>query len=94
MNDNPQRIREPELKEVLMSLESLSNRYDGLTFDLRNKIQSIHNPPQLEPMNKSLDVNAKDKPSDCIGLMNEQIDRLKTYANRVEDLLGKLNQII
>lgn len=94
MNDVPQREREPELKEVLISLENLSNRFDGLTLDLKNKIQSIHNPPQLEPANKPMDEEKSSKPDDMVGCMNEQINRLKNYGNRIEDLLMKLNKII
>lgn len=94
MNDVPQREREPELKEVLILLENLSSRFDGLTLDLKNKIQSIHNPPQLEPANKPLDNKEPLKPDDMVGCMNEQINRLKNYGNRLEDLLMKLNRII
>ncbi len=94
MNDVPQREREPELKEVLISLENLSNRFDGLTLDLKNKIRSIHNPPQLEPANKPMDGEKSSKPDDMVGCMNEQINRLKNYGNRIEDLLMKLNKII
>lgn len=94
MNDVPQREREPELKEVLISLENLSSRYDGLTLDLKNKIQSIHNPPQLEAANKAMDNKEPSKPDDMVGCMNEQINRLKAYGNRLEDLLMKLNRIV
>ena len=67
MNDVPQREIEPELKEVLISLENLSSRYDGLTLDLKNKIQSIHNPPQLEAANKAMDDKEPSKPDDMVG---------------------------
>jgi hypothetical protein len=93
MNDNLQRVREPELKEVLISLETLSNRFDGLTIDLKNKIQLIHNPPQLEPVNKTMEGAKSLKPDCMISSLNEQINRLKDYGNRIEDLLMKLNNI-
>lgn len=92
MNDVPQREREPELKEVLISLENLSSRYDGLTLDLRNKVIAIYNAPELEATNK-MDTEPS-KPDDMVGCMNEQINRLKAYGNRLEDLLMKLNRIV
>lgn len=90
----PSREREPELKEVLTSLELLSSRFDDLTLNLKGKIQSIYNPPELEPQSKTTDNKEPANPNDMVGFMNEQINRLKICHDRLEGLLGKLNKII
>ena len=92
MSDGPVREREPELKESLIQLENLNNRFDQLTIDLKNKIQSIHNPPQIETKSP-MDMEKKVEPADLVGRINNQIDSLKTHANRVEDLLVKISRI-
>ena len=90
----PQREREPELKEVLNSLENLSNRFDELTIKLKTKIQSIHNPPQLEPIDEPTDGEKTLKPQDMIGCINEQVSKLQNCGNRIESLLMLLHKII
>lgn len=95
MNNAVERVKEPELKEILNSLENLTSRFDGLTLNFKDKINSIYNPPQLEPGNKPLDVLKEEpKPNDMISCINNQLDRLKVYSNRMEDILVKLDRII
>ena len=88
-------LKEPELKEILNSLENLTSRFDGLTLNFKDKINSIYNPPQLEPGNKSLDVLKEEpKPGDMISCINNQLSKLRIYSNRMEEILVKLNRII
>lgn len=92
MNDLPQRERESELKEILLSVEDLCRRYDGLTVELRNKIQAIHNPSHIEK--QSIPENKIAEPTDFVGKITMQIETLKNYSNRLEYLLGKMHKII
>jgi hypothetical protein len=95
MDDMPQRAREPELKEILISLQNLSSRFDELTIDLKSSIQSIYNPPELELSSKPPTGERKEEKSDdMIGCLNEQINKLKDYGNRLENLLRRLRSII
>lgn len=90
--NGPQREREPELKECLMALENLASRYDGLTLDLRNKVKAIYNAPEPESPYQ-MDAEPP-KPDDMVGCINEQINRLAAYSDRLEDLLDKLHRIV
>ena len=95
MNNAEEQVKEPELKKILNSLENLTSRFDGLTLNFKDKINSIYNPPQLEPENKSLDVLKEEpKPGDMISCINNQLSKLRIYSNRMEEILVKLNRII
>ena len=95
MNNAEERVKEPELKEILNSLENLTSRFDELTLNFKDKINSIYNPPHLEPGNKSLDVLKEEpKPGDMISCINNQLSKLRIYSNRMEEILVKLNRII
>lgn len=96
MINTPKREREPELKETLMALENLSNRFDGLTLDLRTKVQAIYSQPSPEPnplVHKPV-APTHPTPFDMVSSINEQVERLREYANRVEVLLMQLNRIV
>ena len=95
MNNVPQREREPELKEIAMAYESNLNRMDALTVELRNKVRSIHNPPQLEPASKNpSEGELKGRPDDAISDLCGKNERLEMYNNRLEDVLQALCRII
>lgn len=95
MNNNPQREREPELKEIVMAYESNLNTMDALIVELRNKVRSIHNPPQLEPASKNpSEGELKGNPDDAISELCSKNERLEMYNNRLEDILQALSRII
>lgn len=95
MNNVPQREREPELKEIAIAYESNLNMMDALTAELRNKVRSIHNPPQLEPVIKNTsEGELKCRPDDAISELCSKNERLEMYNNRLEDILQALSRII
>lgn len=94
--NSPQRERQPELKEVLISIENLSNKYDGLTVELKNKIEAIYTPPDsmLKDPSGTATNNIPPVGQHLVGAINEQIVRLSHYAERLEMLLLKMNGIV
>ena len=96
MENAVQRIREPELKEITIAYESNLNRMDELTMELRSKIRTIYNPPQLEVAGKSMDNNSEKKivQDDVVSELIEKNKRLEVYNCRIEDMLQLLSRII
>lgn len=91
----PKREREPELKEISMAYEINLNEMDSLTIELRNKVRSIHNPPQTENANKALCTpEIEDKTDDLISDLSRKNKRLETYNKRLAETLQALSRIV
>lgn len=81
---------QPALTEMGQRLQDCVNRFDGLTIDLRNKLQTIKRFD--EPCVLKDDV--KEKQPDCImDELNRMVFKIRDYNNRLEECLRHLNQI-
>jgi len=95
MNEVTKREREPELKEITMAYEIQLNRMEAMTINLRDKVRSIYNPPQLEPETKLLsEAELKGRADDALSELHGKNERLESYNNRLEDILKSLGRII
>lgn len=95
MENLASREREPELKEVLNQLESLSAQFDSTTVSMKNRIDAIYLPSELaSPDNPAQPGIDKEKPSDMIGQINKKITSLREYHARLAYLNERLGRII
>lgn len=95
MNNLPSREREPELKEILNQLESLSAQFDSITVGMKNKICAIYSPSELTSSgNPMKPVADKEIPNDMIGQINKKILGLQEYHTRLTYLNEILGRII
>jgi len=91
MNDKPSREREPELKEVHISLEHIANKNGDLINQIKNKINMIYRTSEPEEPNSKLGGPVSDE---AISLINEQIRRLQSHSDELERILKNLDRII
>ena len=80
---------QPALTELGQRLQDCVNRFDGLTIELKNKLQTIKRFD--EPCLKD---DEKEKQPECImDELNSMVFKIRDYNNRLEECLSHLNQI-
>ena len=81
---------QPALTEIGQRLQDYVNRFDGLTIELKNKLQTIKRFD--EPC--ALKGDEKEKQPDCImDELSRMVFKIREYNNRLEECLRNLNQI-
>lgn len=80
---------QPALAELGQRLQDCVNRFDGLTIELKNKLQTIKRLD--EPCLKS---DEEEKQPECImDELNHMVCKIRDYNNRLEECLKHLSQI-
>jgi hypothetical protein len=80
---------QPALTELGERLQECVNRFDGLTIELKNKLQTIKRFD--EPCLKG---DEKEKQPECImDELNRMVFKIRDYNKRLEECLRHLNQI-
>ena len=81
---------QPALTEMGQRLQDCVDRFDGLTIELKNKLQTIKRFD--EPCQLKDDI--KEKQPDCIvDELNRMVFKIRDYNNPLEECLRHLNQI-
>lgn len=80
---------QPALTELGQRLQDCVNRFDGLTIELKNKLQTIKrfDEPCLKGDEK------EEQPECIIDELNRMVFKIRDYNNRLEECLRHLNQI-
>ena len=80
---------QPALTELGQRLQDYVDRFDGLTIELKNKLQTIKRFD--EPCLKD---DEKEKQPECVmDELNRLVFKIRNYNNRLEECLMHLNKI-
>ena len=93
MDSLPKNEGEPKLREFAKAYDESLNRMELLTIDIRQKVRSLHNPPQLERGGPATD-GEQGSTVDAISDLFCKNARLEMYNNRLEEIVHALNRII
>jgi len=89
--DTPTEVRRPELVSLTERFQSAVNRFDGLTCEVRTKLQNIKR--YSEPEHK-MEPQIEKQPESFAEEMHRLICRVEEYNSRLEFNLRHLNEII
>ena len=89
--DTPTEVRRPELVALTERFQSAVNRFDGLTFEVRTKLQSIKRYSEPEP---KMEAQIEKQPESFAEEMHRLICKVEEYNSRLEFNLRHLNEMI
>ena len=89
--DTPIEVRRPELVALTERFQSAVNRFDGLTCEVRTKLQNIKRYSEPEP---KMDAQIEKQPESFAEEMHRLICKVEEYNSRLEFNLRHLNEMI
>ena len=89
--DTPTEVRRPEFVALTERFQSAVNRFDGLTCEVRTKLQNIKRYSEPEP---KMDAQIEKQPESFSEEMHRLICKVEEYNSRLEFNLRHLNEII
>ena len=84
------RPQQPALKEMGQRLQDCVSRFDGLTIELKNKLQTIK---RIDEPSQLKDDIKENKPDCIMDELNRMVFKIHDYNNRLEECLMHLNEI-
>lgn len=89
--DTPTEVRRPELVALTERFQSAVNRFDGLTCEVRIKLQNIKRYSEPEP---NMEAQIEKQPESFAEDMHRLICKVEEYNSRLEFNLRHLNEMI
>ena len=89
--DTPTEVRLPELVALTERFQSAVNRFDGLTCEVRTKLQNIKRYSEPEP---KMEAQIEKQPESFAEEMHRLICKVEEYNSRLEFNLMHLNEMI
>lgn len=89
--DVPTLVHQPELNVIIGRLQSAVNRFDGLTCEVRIKLQNIKRYSESE---QKMEAQNEKQPESFVEEMHRLICKVEEYNSRLEFNLRHLNEII
>ena len=89
--DTPTEVRLPELVALTERFQSAVNRFDGLTCEVRTKLQNIKRYSEPEP---KMEAQLEKQPESFAEEMHRLICKVEEYNSRLEFNLRHLNEMI
>ena len=89
--DTPTEVRRPELVALTERFQSAVNRFDGLTCEVRTKLQNIKRYSEPEP---KMEAQIEKQPESFAEEMHLLICKVEEYNSRLEFNLRHLSEII
>ena len=82
--------QQPALKEMGQRLQDCVSRFDGLTIELKNKLQTIK---IFDEQSQKKDDVEEEQPNCIMDELNLMVFKIHDYNNRLEGCLRHLNEI-
>ena len=89
--DTPNEVRRPELVALTERFQSAVNIFDGLTCEVRTKLQNIKRYSEPEP---KMEAQIEKQPESFVEEMHRLICKVEEYNSRLEFNLRHLNEMI
>ena len=89
--DTPTEVRRPELVALTERFQSAVNRFDGLTCEVRIKLQNIKRYSEPEP---KMEAQIENQPESFVEEIHRLICKVEEYNSRLEFNLRHLNEMI